>query len=58
MYGVTKTDKLRNNITKGTTKVVAIPKKTQERRTTVVWSCEEKRRIVHGDKGAGDGGTD
>ena len=27
------------------------------KKTTVVWSCEEKRRIIRGDKSAEDGAT-
>ena len=42
MCGVTKMDKARNNIIRGTMKVVAISKKVQERRFQ--WYAHERRK--------------
>ena len=47
-------DKVRNNLIRGTDSSGIIE---DARTKTTVLSCEEKRRIICGDKGAGDGDT-
>ena len=57
MSGVTKVDRIRNEIIRVMTKVGEIAKKVQECSLRVVWASSEKRRMLCGQNNDGDGGV-
>ena len=57
MRGVTKMDRISNEIIRVITKVGEIAKKVQESSLKVVWASSEKRKILCGQNNDGDGGV-